>query len=47
MFRTFKYSSSGRLARAVLQYFFVHPYKQSGRSGRVCHSANAKLYKPG
>ena len=31
MFRTPKCSSSGRLVHAVLWYFFIHPYRQSGR----------------
>jgi len=31
MFRTSKCSSSVRLVHALLWYFFMHPYKQSGR----------------
>jgi len=31
MFQTTKYSSPGRLVHAVLCYFLMHPYKQSGR----------------
>jgi len=31
MFRTIKCSSSGRIVHAVLWYFIMHPYKQSGR----------------
>ena len=36
MFRTSKCSSSGRLVHAVLWYFFMHPYKQSGRCLTNC-----------
>jgi len=40
MFRTTKCSSSGRLVHTVVWYFFIYPYKQSGRWQEVSDVKN-------
>jgi len=45
MFRTTKCTSSGRHVHAVLWYFFMHPYTQSGRYQDVFDSIKSLMKK--